>query len=127
MSNFTDKMTDQLRQIAADNGNKITFEQCQEFYNEHSSSLPSARSVISKIKQMDEGIEYIPKQAETKSGEPVVRKSDIVAGIAAAFESAGLAVKEGALDGLTGSSKLALNELARLVNQCGQSEDSVTE
>lgn len=118
MSNFTEKMEIALQEIAQENGGRITFEQCQAFYNEHSSVLPSARSVISKVKQLG-NIEYIPKQKVTKSGEPITKKSDIVADIATALD-ANLEL----IEGLSNSSKSALDNLLGIINVRLSDDDS---
>ena len=63
------------------------------------------RSLIAKMVRM--GVTYATKQPVTKSGEPVVSKTDLVASIAS--------VVTGNLEGLEKAPKAALQALARYV------------
>lgn len=100
MSNYTPSMEATLRE--KDNW---SYEDCESFASEHPEL--TTRSVIAKVKNM--GLEYTPRQttAVTKTGEPVVRKSDIVAGISDAF-----GVSRETLEGLATGKKAALLALA---------------
>lgn len=81
MSNYTPELEKALRDIAAGNGDVITYAMAQDFAAEHGLK---GRSVISKVKSM--GIAYEPKPVRTtKRGEPVVKKAQFVASIQTAL------------------------------------------
>ena len=109
MSNYTPKMEAELREK-----DEWTFADC-EAYAENYPEI-SARSVASKVKSMD--LTYIPKpKAATKSGAPVIRKSDIVRAFAAS-----IGANYDAISGLAKADKASLLNLIQAVNS--PAEDS---
>lgn len=83
-----------------------TYAQVVEFASAHNLKI---RSVIAKLKSME--LVYIPKPVVTKTGEPVTRKSEIIADIESAVK-----VDADALSGLTKSTKAALQALLAAVS-----------
>ena len=92
-----------------------TYADCVAFAEEHSGSDITARSVISKVKNL--GLEYEAKPAEIKSTMPQVRKADMVKGIAAA-----LSVSYDAISGLAKADKKALDALKEALDNRGSFE-----
>jgi len=101
MSNYTDSMVAALH--AQDTW---TYDECAAFAADHSDL--TTRSVISKVKS--EGLTYIPKAKPTPSATVQIRKSDVVATIAAA-----IGVNVEAIEGLAKADKRSLEALAKAV------------
>lgn len=104
MSIYTPDLVSALQDLALETG-EITYAQAVAFADKHGLK---PRSVIAKIKSME--LIYVPKPVNvTKRGEPVVRKSELVASIEAAV---GVAVPS-----LVKASKADLEALMQAVAQ----------
>ena len=99
MSKYTPQMEARLREKEV-----WTYADCAAFAEQFPEI--SARSVISKIKNM--GLTYEAKPAETKSSTPQVHKADMVKGIAAALN-----VSYDSIAGLAKADKRALDSLVQ--------------
>ena len=100
MSVYTEKMVGDLQAVGAFN-----YEAAVKFADLNGLKV---RSVIAKVKSL--GLDYTPKERVTKSGEPIVRKEQIINDV----ENL-LGVEKGSLVGLQKSTKEALNLLAASV------------
>jgi len=74
--NYTDIMVGRMREVYTDNPTRESVEFLATEFGK------STRSVIAKLSR--EGI-YVPIERKTKSGEPIVRKREIVAQIESHF------------------------------------------
>jgi hypothetical protein len=71
-TNYTDTMVNQMHEVYLKNPTRESVEFLANKFGK------STRSVIAKLSR--EGI-YVPMERKTKNGEPIVRKSDLVAQI----------------------------------------------
>lgn len=101
MSKYTDSMVAEL--VSKETW---TWAECQEFASRFPEISP--KSVVSKIKNLE--LEYVPKEPETKSTEPQIKKSDIVRDIADALRGS-----YDSLAGLSNSNKQSLEYLRSIV------------
>lgn len=99
-SNYTEAMVAEMLAIGSFN-----YESAKEFAEANKLKV---RSVIAKAKSL--GLEYAPKPVVTKTGEPVERKSEIVAEIAAA-----VGVEAEKIASMAKMTKLELNALRSAV------------
>lgn len=100
MSQYTDSMVAELTKIGSFN-----YDSAQSYANSHNLSV---RSVISKVKSL--GLEYTAREVVKAASKPRVRKSDVVAGIAASLQ-----VNADALAGLAKADMAALEALAKAI------------
>lgn len=75
--NYTDKMVAEMHELYGSNPTRESVETLATKFGK------STRSVIAKLSR--EGI-YVPMERKTKTGEPIVRKAELVAQIESHFE-----------------------------------------
>ena len=76
--NYTDEMVTRMTTLYVANPNRATVDALASEFGK------SVRSIIAKLSR--EGV-YIAQERKTKSGEPVVRKADLVSQLESHFES----------------------------------------
>jgi hypothetical protein len=106
--NFSVAQEARIREVAASGPDgKLNLELATALAAEFSTpeNERKVRSVIAKANRMN--VPYARKQPTTKSGDPVVKKADLVAQIAASMETT-----VSALDGLDKAPKAALQRIA---------------
>ena len=101
MSNYTDSMVAAMTKTGSFN-----YDSASAFANEHGLSV---RSVISKIHSL--GLEYTPREKAKAASAPRVRKSDVVASIAAAIN-----VNAETIEGLSKADMASLQALLKVVS-----------
>lgn len=107
--NYTPAQEALIRAAYAEKGAPLNFDDCKALadnpaMNDSDGNARKARSITAKISRMAD-VEYKAKEPVSKTGEPVVRKSDLVAQIAAHVE--------GNLDGLDKAPKAALVAISK--------------